>query len=163
MKYATYNKLKPSAIPWLGDVPADWVVSRLKYTALRIDSGGTPETGDSSYWTTADDRNAIPWVSIGDMTQSTIVRKTERQITEKAVQSKRLRILPRGTLLYSIYASIGKVATLGVAATVNQAILGIVPNESKSNQNFLRFWLIQMEQHLELFSSSNTQDNLNAC
>lgn len=30
-KYKTYPKYKPSGIDWLGDIPADWEVKRLKY------------------------------------------------------------------------------------------------------------------------------------
>jgi len=73
-----------------------------------------------------------------------------------------LEVLPAGTLLYSMFASLGKVATLGVPATVNQAILGITPNESVLSGAYLRYWLGYLESHLGQFSSSNTQDNLNA-
>lgn len=61
-----------------------------------------------------------------------------------------------------MYASLGKVAVLGLPATINQAILGIVPDPSKADHGYLRYWLNKIESHLELFSSSNTQDNLNA-
>ena len=32
MKYTTYPELKPSGIPWLGDVPAHWDMDRIKWS-----------------------------------------------------------------------------------------------------------------------------------
>ena len=44
----------------------------------------------------------------------------------------RNRIFPKGTLLFSMYGSIGKVAFAGTELSTNQAILGInVKEESK--------------------------------
>jgi restriction endonuclease S subunit len=123
-------------------------------------AGGTPESGDPDNW--ADPETGVPWVSIGDMTSSPVVMKTERYLSVAGLRSKRLRLLPVGTLLYSIYASLGKVAELGISAATNQAILGLLPNKDLLNQRFLAFWLASFERHLDLLSSSNTQANLNA-
>lgn len=161
MSFARYPKYKDSGVEWLAEVPEHWHVSRLKYAVNEICSGGTPESGNTLYWA-ADEEDSIPWVAIGDMTRAPIVKATERRITQAGLDSKRIRVLPTGTLLYSMYASLGKVAVLGLPSAVNQAILGIVPNVAIADENFLRYWLVHIETHLELFSSSNTQDNLNA-
>ena len=60
-----------------------------------------------------------------------------------------------------MYASLGKVATLGIAAVTNQAILGIVPSRQVRSA-YLCYWLEHMQIHIGQLSSSNTQDNLNA-
>jgi|LauGreDrversion4_2_1035121.scaffolds.fasta_scaffold07269_3 type I restriction enzyme S subunit len=161
MRFPRYPKYKASGIEWLGDVPEEWAVSCLKHSVNEIYSGGTPDTGNPEYWA-VDEQDSIPWVAISDMTRASSVERTEKQITRAGVASKRLRVLPKGTLLYSMYASLGKVAVLAKPATINQAILGIIPDSKKHTQDFLRYWLIQIERHLSLFSSSNTQDNLNA-
>jgi len=161
MNVPGYARYKPSEVEWLGDLPEHWRVSRLKYCVANIFSGGTPESGNDEYWAWDDDEG-IPWVAIADMTRSPVITRTDRRITRAGLASKRLQILPAGTLLYSMYASLGKVATLRIAAATNQAILGIVPDERRVVQAFLRFWLEHIEAHLEQFSSSNTQDNLNA-
>ena len=161
MSFPRYPSYKDSGVEWLGAVPEHWKTSRLKDSLKELYSGGTPESGNSDYW--ADDEvESIPWVAIGDMTRAPVVATTEKRITPAGLASKRLRVLPAGTLLYSMYASLGKVAVLGLPATINQAILGIVPDPDKADQGFLRYWLNKIESHLELFSSSNTQDNLNA-
>lgn len=154
--------MKPSGVEWLGDVPAHWTVTRLKYAVSTFFAGGTPEVSNPLYWGDADTEGDVPWVTIGDMTRSTIVGATERRISRAGLESKRLEILPAGTLLYSMYASVGKVAVLSHPAAVNQAILGIKPNEGEVRSAYLREWLTQLERYLDLFSSSNTQDNINA-
>ena len=161
MNFPRYPAYKDSGVEWLGKMPEHWKASRLKDSLKELYSGGTPESGNADYWTD-DEIQSIPWVAIGDMTRATIVESTEKHISPAGLASKRLRVLPAGTLLYSMYASIGKVAVLAIPATINQAILGIVPDTEKASQGFLRYWLIKLERHLELFSSSNTQDNLNA-
>lgn len=161
MSRRAYPAYKPSGVPWLGDVPEGWKLGPLKYLVRDVYSGGTPESNNSDYWT-SDPQHGTNWVAIRDMTRNELVACTDKLVSREGILSKNLRILPKGTLMYSMYASLGKVAVLGVKATINQAILGLVPSESKVNQRFLKYWLVQMERHLELFSSSNTQDNLNA-
>jgi len=119
MSFPRYPKYKPSGVEWLGDVPEGWTGTCLKHSTKEIYSGGTPETGNPEYWA-ADEPDSIPWVAIGDLTRGTIVASTEKQITRAGLFSKRLRVLPTGTLLYSMYASLGKVAVLAIPATKNK-------------------------------------------
>lgn len=155
-----YREYKHSGVDFLGAMPATWKLRRLKYCVRAMTSGGTPDSGNEAYW--SEDEFAAAWVAIGDMTTGPIVTETEKRLTPAGVASKNLRMLPAGTLLYSMYASLGKVATLGIPAVINQAILGIVPNERLVERDFLRSWLLYMEKHLQQFSSTNTQENLNA-
>lgn len=69
--------------------------------------------------------------------------------------------MPPRTLLISMYASIGKVATLAVPAAANQAILGM-EFDATITTRFIYYWLQHVERNLVQFSSSNTQENLNA-
>ena len=38
-----YPKLKPSGIEWLGEIPAHWEVSRLKFQLVKIEQGWSPQ------------------------------------------------------------------------------------------------------------------------
>lgn len=159
-RYKPYPAYKDSGIEWLGEIPAHWDLKRLRNCVMRLESGGTPESDNFEYWT--NDQSGIPWVAISDMTRSFRVRDTSKRLTERGLRSKRLRILPAGTLLYSMYASLGKVALLEINATVNQAILGLVTREQLGSRDYLRWWLEFIQGHVHMLSSSNTQDNLNA-
>ena len=159
-RFGPYPEYKDSGVEWLGKVPAHWSLKRLKDAVVRLEAGGTPESDNRAYWTDEDD--GIPWVAISDMTRSFRVHETAKHITEEGRRSKRLRILPAGTLLYSMYASLGKVALLETQGVTNQAILGVVPRKGEMLRDYLRWWLEFMQAHVQMLSASNTQDNLSA-
>ena len=159
-RFKRYPAYKDSGVEWLGEIPAGWIAKRLKNCVQRLESGGTPESDNFEYWT--DDESGFTWVAISDMTRSFHVHDTAKRLTERGLRSKRLPVLPSGTLLYSMYASLGKVALLAIDAVVNQAILGLVTRNELVSRDFLRWWLEFMQGHVQMLSSSNTQDNLNA-
>jgi type I restriction enzyme S subunit len=162
MSFPRYPKYKPSGVEWLGDVPEHWEVKQLRHCVQSMASGGTPESGREQYWSSNESSDAIPWVSIGDMTRSSSVQTTDRSLTRLGLESKQLEVFPAGTLLYSMYASLGKVAKLAVPAAINQAILAIQAAPATTDPEFLRHWLGFLEPTLGCFASSNTQENLNA-
>ena len=151
---------RDSGVEWLGQIPSHWNLKRLKHTVTRFESGGTPESNNPRYWT--DEEHGTPWVAISDMTRAFYVRVTARRVTEEGRLSKSLQVLPSGTLLYSMYASLGKVALLETAAVINQAILGIVFRPRIALRDYMRWWFEFMQAHVQTLSSSNTQDNLSA-
>ena len=159
-KYQKYAEYKESGVDWLGEIPSHWDFSCLKYALNKVIAGGTPESTNDAYW--AESGFGIPWVSIADITKSFEIIKTKRDVTEVGLAVKNLQILPKGTILYSIFASLGKVSIARVPLVTNQAILGLIPEESKLDSKYLVHWLQAIEGNLGFFSTSNTQDNLNA-
>lgn len=159
MKYKKYPKYKDSGVEWLGEIPNEWTNAKLKFYLNELIAGGTPKTDNIEFW--AEFNEGIPWVSIADMTKNDLISETKKNVTYKGISEKNLKILPKGTLLYSIFASLGKVATAGVPLTTNQAILGIVPNH-KIDKNYLYWLLIGLENYVKFSANSNTQDNLNS-
>lgn len=154
-----YTKYKDTGIEWLGEIPEHWEIKPLKYLLQEIISGGTPETSKEEYW---DNENGINWVSIADITKSdNVLFETEKKISEKGANSKNLKIIKKGTLLISIFASLGKIIILGNDSYVNQAILALIP-KSNLEQSYLKYYFYFIQQYLDYYSSSNTQDNLNA-
>jgi type I restriction enzyme S subunit len=132
---------------------------RLKHLLSAIYAGGTPESGNEDYWT--DDEAGVAWVAIGDMSSREQVYETQKRITKAGLESKRLEILQPGTLIYSMYASVGHVAELAIPATINQALLGFEfkPGVSK---HYIKWYLRHLQKQVLEEVSSNTQDNLNA-
>ena len=55
------------------------------------------------------------------------IDKTEEMITQQGVDNSSAKLYKKGTLLYSIFASIGEVGILNIDATCNQAIAGLEP------------------------------------
>ncbi|MFA9373309.1 MAG: restriction endonuclease subunit S [Poseidonibacter sp.] len=159
MKYKKYPSYKDSGVEWLGEIPSKWTYSKLKYYIDNLVAGGTPKTDNKEYW--SESNEGLPWVSISDMTRSELVKETKKNVTYKGITDKNLKVLPKGTILYSIFASLGKVAITDVPLTTNQAILGLLPNK-KIDKRFLYWLLIGLESYVQFTASSNTQDNLNS-
>lgn len=105
--------------------------------------GRTPARANSAYW--ANDGKNVPWVSISDMKPHGIVTDTKEMISGLALQeSFGGRVVPAGTLLMSFKLTIGRVATLGVDACHNEAIMSIYPNVGV-NQRYLGYYLSQVD------------------
>ena len=155
-----YPAYRNSGVSWLGEVPAHWEVKRLKQCAERFYAGGTPDSGNAEYY--CNPPEGLPWLVIADMTKQKYVKKTIKAITEKGRASKNLEALSEGTILYSIYASLGTVSILEIKAAVNQAIIGIKFRKSDLETKFAFHYLENLRPHLALMSNSNTQANLNA-
>lgn len=121
-------------------------------------AGGTPTVDDASMW----NDDGLPWVAISDMSRARSVVQTDRRVSEAGIAAKALPVGRPGTLLFAMYASVGAVAVLGVAASWNQAILGIEPRSTLADLRFVRYWLEHLATDLTAITRSNTQDNLNA-
>ena len=159
MNLKPYPEYKDSGIQWIGEIPKGWNNYKLKHVVNEFVAGGTPRSDDEKFW--AHDEHGIPWVNIGDMTNKEIVTETKKEITVEGQADKGLRILKNGTLLYSIFASLGKVAVLGIDATTNQAILGLIISK-KIDTIFLKYYLKNLEETIITLSNANTQNNLNS-
>ncbi|MFG3261383.1 restriction endonuclease subunit S [Streptomyces bobili] len=133
--------------------------TKLKWVATTT-AGGTPSVAEPSFWSD-DGEEGLPWVSIGDMSGRAWVTTTGRRVSKAGVAAARLPVGDPGTLLLSMYASLGHTAFLTTRATWNQAILGI--NASPSHEvRFIKYALEAIKPTLMEFARSNTQANLNA-
>jgi type I restriction enzyme, S subunit len=89
-----------------------------------IRSGGTPSRSNAAFY-----GGQIPWAKISDIEASDgVISETEETISQEGLAAIRGRTFPRGTLLFAIYGSIGKMAFAGRELSTNQAILGIENN-----------------------------------
>lgn len=112
----TYKKEK--IIPLKFDIPENW--SKVCIGMISdISSGGTPARTNSAYW-----NGSIPWLKIGDLSGKNISSCSE-YITEEGLKNSSAKWFESGTVLYTIFATIGNVGILNFRATTNQAIAGI--------------------------------------
>ena len=112
----TYKKEK--IIPLKFDIPENW--SKVCIGMISdISSGGTPARTNTAYW-----NGSIPWLKIGDLSGKNISSCSE-YITEDGLKNSSAKWFEPGTILYTIFATIGNVGILNFRATTNQAIAGI--------------------------------------
>ncbi|MDT0157239.1 restriction endonuclease subunit S [Microbacterium sp. ARD32] len=83
-----------------------------------IGSGTTPK--DPSHYTESAD--GVPWVTTSEL-RETLITETTKRVTPGAIAAvSSLRVHPAGSILIAMYgATIGRLGTLGVDATMNQA------------------------------------------
>ena len=150
--------MKNSGVEWIGEIPDEWEVKKLKYICDPLASGGTPDSNNDQYYC----ENGTNWVAINDMSLVDYVENTAKHITNLAINEKKLKIYPKGTIIYSIYATLGHVAELSKPACINQALLALSIKDKSFNKSYFKYSLNAMREYVLAFSSGNTQFNLNA-
>ena len=119
-------------------------------------AGGTPKSSIERYY-----KGNIPFLSISDMTkQGKYITFTSKQITKEAIEDSSAWIIPKNSLLYSIYASIGFVSINRINLSTSQAIFGIILKD-KVNINYIYYYLIYFKRFVHNFIETGTQGNLN--
>lgn len=152
------REMKDSGIEWIGEIPADWKVIKNKYLLSLLYSGGTPSVSNNDLYCF---EGGTPFVSISDMSTVDYVLSTQKRLTGSGLKDKNLKILPIGTILYSIYATVGAVSELKIEAAISQAILALQVN-SKVDKSFYKYNLAAMKDYIFSDANGNTQFNLNA-
>lgn len=80
--------------------------------------GRTPARKEQKFWD-----GDIPWLSITDMNQGTLITRTKEKITEAGARNGKL--VPPGTVLFSFKLSIGKVGIAKIPLYTNEAIVSL--------------------------------------
>lgn len=126
----------------MNDLPSTWTIEPFTQVA-RYSAGRTPARANPAYWTNRDGQ--VAWVAISDMKEYGTIINTAESISDVALQDVfRQRIVPIGTLLMSYKLTIGRVATLGIPACHNEAIISIYPRDG-IDQRYLGYFLSQVD------------------
>ena len=117
--------MRDSGVEWLGEVPADWTLPKIKWF-YQTESGGTPNTSKfEEYYQDGE----IPWIRTTDLNNGDLYG-TPVAITDKAVADSACSILPVNSVLVAMYGgagTIGKHSLLKFESTINQAVCAILP------------------------------------
>ncbi|WP_335994880.1 restriction endonuclease subunit S [Fusobacterium polymorphum] len=120
-------------------------------------SGGTPSKSKMEYWKDG----KIPWIKISDFKKK-YIKISDEKITKSGLENSSAKILKKGTILYTIFASVGKVAILDIEAATNQAIVGIdLKGNNLLDKDFLYYFLCSIENNIKKQARGVAQNNIN--
>lgn len=126
----------------MNGLPEGWTAEPFSQVASYT-TGRTPARANPAYWTKGE--RQVPWVAISDMEPYGTIVETAESVSELAFENVfRERIVPAGTLIMSFKLTIGRVATLGIPACHNEAIISIFPREGV-DQRYLGYFLSQVD------------------
>ena len=120
-------------------------------------SGGTPSRATAEFW----DGGTIPWIKIGNI-QRKYVDEADEYITQAGLEGSSAKMLSAGTILFTIFATLGEVGILTIEACTNQAIAGItIKNQSDILTDYLYYFLKSQESCIAALGRGVAQNNIN--
>jgi len=123
-----------------------------------LQAGKTPSRNKKNYW----NNGTIKWLKIVDFKDFDEVYSTSEKITELAVKETGIKILPKETILVTIFATIGRVGILKEPMATNQAIVGLKTKHDNINNIFLMYVIKFYVTSLIEQASGSAQPNINS-
>ena len=136
----------------LGRIPKGWRTGSIVDLGDVV-GGSTPSKAIEDYYTD----NGIPWITPKDLSLNydKFISRGEIDVTEKGLKNSSIRIMPRGTVLFSSRAPIGYIAIAKNDVTTNQGFKSIVPKE-KIGTEYTYFYLRSNLEIIESRASGST-------
>ena len=120
-------------------------------------SGGTPSRAITEFW----EGGTIPWIKIGNI-KGKYVGEVDEYITQAGLEGSSAKILSAGTILFTIFATLGEVGILTIEACTNQAIAGItIKNQSDILTDYLYYFLKSQKSCIAALGRGVAQNNIN--
>ena len=126
--------MKPSGIEWVGEVPAHWDATPIKYVA-KVGNGSTPSREVPEYW----GETGFPWLN-SSVVNSSVVTEAEGFVTERALRECHLPVIAPPAILVGITGqgrTRGMAAMLGIEATINQHVAYVKPSTDELDVRYL--------------------------
>ena len=111
-----------------------WEIKKLG-EVCEIIGGSTPKTNEPSYWD-----GEHYWVAPAELDGAKYISSTKRTITDAGVKNAHLQLLPKGSVLLSSRAPIGKVAITTVPMYCNQGFKNLVCSDKLYNE--FAYWFL---------------------
>jgi len=134
-----------------------WEIKKLRELCVKAQSGGTPKSTNKSYY-----KGNIPFLSISDMTkQGKYLKKTKKTISQLGIDNSSSWIVPKNSLIYSMYASVGFVSINKIDIATSQAVMNIILTKNV-NIEYIYYFLLDFQKYIQKFIETGTQGNINA-
>lgn len=122
---------------------------------FQIISGSTPLKSNKKFY----ENGNINWVKTTDLNNSKVTHSKEK-ITEYAMNSLKLKLVPKNSVLIAMYGGfnqIGRTGLLKIDATINQAISALLMNH-ETNPEFIQAYLNYQVKGWKRYAASSRKD-----
>ena len=116
-----------------------------------IVGGGTPSTGNQSYWD-----GDIDWYAPAEIADQIYANSSQKKITALGYENSSAKMLPPGTVLFTSRAGIGKTAILTRKGCTNQGFQSIVPHRGELDSYFIFSRTEELKRYGELVGAGST-------
>jgi restriction endonuclease S subunit len=139
----------------IGKTPKDWRIAKVD-ELFDLYKGTTPSTKIKEYW-----NGTIPFVTPTDITKindsnEIYLESTENYITEKGLKSKGLKLVPKGSLLFTSRATIGYLAINKTEVAINQGIISLIPKDANIDVTFFYYFFQKLKSLFENLAGGST-------
>ena len=119
----------------------------------KIVNGSTPSRKEDSFWEDGD----ISWFTIDDMReQGRDIFTTAQHVTQRAVEEKKVKLVPENSVLLCCTASIGEAAIARKAMATNQQFNSLTPLKNDLSCEYLYYVATTLKDKLLRVSGSTT-------
>lgn len=132
-----------------------WQKKRLRDVVTQWYKGSTPNRSHEEYYSKEE---GIPWVRVSDL-KGGIIERTEESLSQEGA-AKILGWVPKGAVLLSVSGTIGKTAIAGREVKLNQAVQGLVFDETQVLPEYAYFYFQFFRPWLEETANTVTIPNL---
>lgn len=123
---------------------------------IKTTSGGTPLKSKEEYYKNGN----IPWMTSGEVNQG-LIYNVENKITEEGLKNSSAKIFPVNTVVVAMYgATAGQVGLLKIETSTNQAVCGLLPDDSKFDPNFLYYSVMKKKKWMISQCVGGAQPNI---
>ncbi|MEE2032970.1 restriction endonuclease subunit S [Rhodococcus chondri] len=120
-------------------------------------SGATPLRSNKDFY-----GGSIPWLKSGEVVGDGI-SQTEETITEEGLRRSATWMVPAGAVLVAMYGdgkTRGQVGRTAVPLATNQAVIALVPDDTKCDPDFFYYWMRSRQESLRNKGAGAAQKNL---
>ncbi len=149
------REMKDSGVKWIGKIPKDWEIRKLK-TIASIVTGNTPsKTNNNLYYS----NEGVMWVKPDNLDEYTSISYTKEKLNEDGV--KIARIAKAGSTLVCCIGSIGKFGIIGEDSAFNQQINAVTFFDQICNSKYGTYLIDISENQHWYYANGNVLKILN--
>lgn len=153
MTYKRYGEYKDSGVKWIGEIPKEWNVSRLKYEN-NITRGAILRPVDEPLY--YDENGKWTYLNISDVTKcNKYLKKGELKLSK--LGSEKSAKIKKGNLILTASATIGVPVLNEIDVCIHDGFIAFT--NIKFDRNYLYYFLKNKEIY-ENMGKSNTQKNI---